>query len=95
MENVGDMGQLTPGATYIYEKANGVTYAREFGKIERTVIGIDVDAQASVDDIREKHLWDQILKAAKKNPDLQDALERVIVVYELSKQPPSIQHHPV
>ena len=95
MENVGDMGQLTPGATYIYEKANGVTYAREFGKIERTVIGIDVDAQASVDDIREKHLWDQILKAAKKNPALQDALERVIVVYELSKQPPSIQHHPV
>ena len=95
MENVGDMGQLTPGATYIYEKANGVTYAREFGKIERTVIGIDVDAQASVDDIREKHLWDQILKAAKENPGLQDALERVIVVYELSKQPPSIQHHPV
>ena len=95
MENVGDMGQLTPGATYIYEKANGVTYAREFGKIERTVIGIDVDAQASVDDIREKYLWDQILKAAKKNPALQDALERVIVVYELSKQPPSIQHHPV
>ena len=95
MESVGDMGQLTPGATYIYEKADGVTYAREFGKIERTVIGIDVDAQASVDDIREKHLWDQILKAAKKNPALQDALERVIVVYELSKQPPSIQHHPV
>ena len=95
MENVGDMGQLTPGATYIYEKADGVTYAREFGKIERTVIGIDVDAQASVDDIREKHLWDQILKAAKENPGLQDALERVIVVYELSKQPPSIQHHPV
>ena len=95
MESVGDMGQLTPGATYINEKADGVTYAREFGKIERTVIGIDVDAQASVDDIREKHLWDQILKAAKKNPALQDALERVIVVYELSKQPPSIQHHPV
>ena len=85
MENVGDMGQLTPGATYIYEKANGVTYAREFGKIERTVIGIDVDAQASVDDIREKHLWDQILKAAKKNPALQDALERVILIHQLSK----------
>lgn len=95
MENVGDMGQLTPGATYIYEKADGVTYAREFGKIERTVIGIDVDAQASVDDIREKHLWDQILKAAKENPGLQDALDRVIVIYELGRQHESVQHHPV
>jgi hypothetical protein len=25
------MGSLKPGATYVYEKANGVTYAREFG----------------------------------------------------------------
>ena len=25
------MGQLKPGATYIYERANGVVYAREFG----------------------------------------------------------------
>ena len=25
------MGTLKPGATYIYERANGVVYAREFG----------------------------------------------------------------
>jgi hypothetical protein len=25
------MGSLKPGATYIYEHADGVTYAREFG----------------------------------------------------------------
>jgi hypothetical protein len=25
------MSQLKPGATYIYERANGVVYAREFG----------------------------------------------------------------
>lgn len=95
MGSVGDMGQLTPGAKYIYEKADGVTYAREFGKTERTVIGIDVDTQASIDDIREKHLWNQILTEAKKNSALQDAVDRVIVIYELSKKSDTVAHHPV
>jgi hypothetical protein len=27
------MGNLKPGATYIYEKADGITYAREFGAL--------------------------------------------------------------
>jgi hypothetical protein len=37
------MGQLKPGATYIYEKANGVTYAREHGAHpgDRVAIGWD------------------------------------------------------
>jgi len=39
------MGTLKPGATYIYEKANGVTYAREFGAepSTRQVIGWDYE----------------------------------------------------
>jgi hypothetical protein len=41
------MGSLKPGATYIYEKANGVTYAREFGAdpSTRQVVGWDYDHQ--------------------------------------------------
>ena len=35
------MGQLTPGATYIYERAEGIIYAREFGKTERHVVGYE------------------------------------------------------
>ena len=39
------MGSLNPGATYIYERANGVVYAREFGADpgDRTVVGYDYD----------------------------------------------------
>ena len=39
------MSQLKPGATYIYERANGVVYAREFGADpgDRTVVGYDYD----------------------------------------------------
>ena len=39
------MTQLKPGATYIYERANGVVYAREFGADpgDRTVVGYDYD----------------------------------------------------
>ena len=39
------MGSLKPGATLIYERANGVVYAREFGADpgDRTVVGYDYD----------------------------------------------------
>jgi len=39
------MGSLKPGATYIYERANGVTYAREAGAdpSSRTPVGWDHD----------------------------------------------------
>jgi len=37
------MGNLKPGATYVYEKAGGVTYAREMGAPPETrhVVGYD------------------------------------------------------
>ena len=37
------MGRLKPGATYVYEKADGVTYARELGAHpgDRFAIGWD------------------------------------------------------
>lgn len=79
------MGTLTPGATYVYEKADGVIYAREFGKSERTVIGYDIDASPE-----RKHLtlWNDIFIEAEKNPALQKALENVIMLYRLSKDNP-------
>ena len=39
------MGRFKPGTTYIYEKADGITYAREFGSSERRVIGWDYSKQ--------------------------------------------------
>jgi hypothetical protein len=75
------MGSLKPGATYIYEKSNGITYAREFGSIERKAIGWDSSAL-----IQEgAQQWYDILVEAETNPSLQKAIDRVIMIYKLSK----------
>jgi hypothetical protein len=97
------MGSLKPGATYIYEKANGITYAREFGSDPNTrqEVGWDYDPRTSdgrplMDHIRDSKLWGEIHRAAESNPVLQEALERVKIIYYLSKdksQPPD--WHPV
>jgi hypothetical protein len=87
------VGQLKPGATYVYERADGITYAREFGApaSERIVIGWDYEytKQQKLKD------WDKILEAAEQNPALQEAVDRVKVLYELSRDPdkePPIWH---
>ena len=93
------MGNLKPGATYIYEKADGVTYAREFGADPetRTVIGWDYDPKKSVGqrDLDDHNLWIKIRLAGKKNPALQEAIDRVKILYELTREETTIEHHPV
>ena len=100
------MGTLKPGATYIYERADGVVYAREFGAdpSTRKVVGyengreydpinghrIDYDSRTSDgrplrDHMLEDKLWGEIRREARTNPTLQDALERAIMIYQLSK----------
>lgn len=78
------MGSLKPGATYIYERADGIMYAREFGSdpSTRRIIGYDLESSPE-----RKHfsLWNDILKEAETNPTLQNALDRVIMLYKLSK----------
>jgi hypothetical protein len=81
------MGSLTPGATYIYERDGSTIYAREFGKNERTVVGYDTEI---FKDSNSKHfsLWNDILAEAERNPALQQALDKVIMLYRLSKDNP-------
>jgi hypothetical protein len=94
MENAG---RLEPGATYVYERHDGVVYARKFGDPpnQRFEIGRDYDSQSVFDDLQEARLWGEIHRAAKTNPALQDAVDRVKLVYALSQQDDSIPHHPV
>lgn len=88
------MGTLKPGATYIYERANGVTYAREFGSdpSTRKAIGWDYLQGMGAEYIKkvqdEEALWQEIRNSAKANPALQKALDRVIMIYRLSKDNP-------
>jgi len=101
------MGTLKPGATLIYERAEGIIYAREFGAdpSTRQVVGyesgaeydpitghkISYDSRTSDgrplhDHIQENKMWGEIRREARTNPTLQDALERAIMIYQLSKE---------
>jgi hypothetical protein len=100
------MGSLNPDATYIYERADGIVYAREFGAdpSTRQVVGyesgteydpvsghkIDYDSRTADgrplrEHILENKMWGEIRRAANTNPTLQDALERAIMIYKLTK----------
>lgn len=87
------MGQLKQGATYIYERDQGTVYAREHGAAPETrqAIGWDYDPRTSdgrplCDHIQDSRMWGEIHRMAKTNPTLQHALDRVIMLYKLSKE---------
>jgi hypothetical protein len=77
------MGTLTPGAKYIYEKADGITYAREVGAPHNDRFEIGKDYERFLKD--ELQLWEEIVRAGRTNKALQDALDRAKIVYHLTK----------
>jgi hypothetical protein len=93
------MGQLKPGATYIYESPDGgqTTYAREVGTNERVMIGQSYTARSKWDEIQEDKLWGNIRRKAKSHPGLQEELDRVIMFYRLleEQEPYTPMYHPV
>lgn len=87
------MGSLKPGATYIYERDKGTVYAREIGAdpSTRTEIGYNYDSRTEDgrplrDHIMDAKLWGEIRREARTNVTLQKALDRVIMIYKLSKE---------
>lgn len=90
------MGSLKPGATYIYERADGVTYAREFGDdpMNRFPIGWDYVPEKNGKNgstifgvpVSELAIYIEMMEAAKTNVSLQEALDRAKLVYHLGKK---------
>jgi hypothetical protein len=87
------MGNLKPGATYVYERVDGTVYQREMGAdpLSREAVGWDYDPRTEDgrplhDHMMDSKLWGEIRRAAKENPLLQEALDRVKIIYELSKK---------
>ena len=78
------MGNLKPGATYIYESPDGgeTTYAREFGAPpeSRVMIGQSWLAKEQI----EQRMWTDIYKHRNRNNALQHAVEECIIIYKLS-----------
>jgi hypothetical protein len=83
----------------IYESPDGgeTVYVSESGQDPsmRQLHSQSQKANVIRDGIRESQLWHEIRLAAKDNPALQDALDRAIVIYELSKRDYIPPHHPV
>ncbi len=88
------MGTLKPGATYVYERTSSEVYAREHGSTERKLVGYTYDGEGMYeskslhDQLKEQKMWGEIHRMAKTNPALQKALDRVIMIYRLSKDNP-------
>ncbi len=81
------MGSLKPGAKIIYESPDkgGTVYGRYAGTNERWVVGYSHETQNTLDQLKEDKLWGEIRRAAKTDQRLQRELDRVKIMYELSK----------
>jgi hypothetical protein len=82
------MGNLKPGGSYIYERNGDTVFRRESGASEREVVGYDhrtTDGRPLHDHLMDSKMWGEIHRMAKTNPTLQDAIDRVIMIYQLSK----------
>jgi hypothetical protein len=86
------MGSLKPGATYIYERDKETVYAREIGADPSSRVEVGYKYDPRTDDGRPLHdhimdskLWGEIRREARTNVTLQKALDRVIMIYKLSK----------
>jgi len=71
----------------IFESPDGgeTIYAQVVGSVDRVLVSQSPKARSLYDDIMESKLWGNIHRAAKTNPALQEALDRVKVTYYLTK----------
>ncbi len=78
---------IKPGVKYIYERNGEEIYAREVGKSQRTMIGKYTDPfnENLTINYELENTWKDILKESRTNPTLQEAMERVKILYHLSK----------
>jgi len=70
----------------VFESSDGgeTIYAREVGSAIRTLHSESPKKQSMHEGLEEDQLWGNIRRAAKTNPTLQAALERVKVTYYLT-----------
>jgi len=81
------MGTLTPGATYIYERADGIVYAREFGKTERQVVGYESGKDYDLNGANKRMLSElnEVVRMCETDPAMKEMLDQLFVMYNLKK----------
>lgn len=79
------MGTLKPGVTYIYERADGRIYAREFGQTDRKIIGYDNTQQETAERRYYMNQINQVLLMCEQHEDMRELLDKLFVLYNLRK----------
>ena len=79
------MGTLKPGVTYIYERADGRIYAREFGQTDRKIIGYDTTQQETAERRYYMNQINQVLLMCEQHEDMREWLDKLFVLYNLRK----------
>jgi len=84
------MGKLIPGQPLIYERANGVVYARyrdpPHNAIPRWVIGGDPGAVARANgDLLDYGEWRELCELAETNATLSKLMDQLVTVYYIVK----------
>ena len=82
--------KLVPGAAIVYERANGVTYARyrdaPYNKMPKWIIGGDPEgvskAQGNLFSYSE---WQEMMELAKEYPTLKKQMQKLVTTYYMVK----------
>tara|TARA_A100001035_G_scaffold279603_1_gene281516 strand:+ start:951 stop:1205 length:255 start_codon:yes stop_codon:yes gene_type:complete len=84
------MGTLIPNQPLIYERANGVVYARyrdpPHNEIPRWIVGGDPKAVSRAKgELLDYHEWEELQMMAKKNKTLGKLLSKLLITWDLVK----------
>lgn len=82
---VTTMGNLKPGATYVYERVDNKIFAREFGSSERILVGYEPGTGFSTERKRLLSELNEVLLMCETDPVMHDLLEQLFVMYNLKK----------
>jgi|TARA_Y100000389_G_C17312060_1_gene438497 ribosomal protein L15E len=83
------MGKLIPNQALIYERSEGVVYARyrdpPHNKIPRWVIGGEPDATAKALGIVSYDEWKNVMRIAESNANVKKQFDRLMTMYYVVK----------
>lgn len=73
--------------TKVFESPDGgkTVYARDPGSIERQLVAMNDKERKFREKVRENTLWEDIREAARTDKTLQDALDRVKILYYMKQ----------
>ena len=81
----------------VYESPDGglTVYKRQSGSVDRELHSVAPELEEAILLERQRNLWMDIFNTGEHSTALQEAIERVIMLYELSKTEEPVAWHPV